>query len=263
MSSVVQNELLQWVDNEMEQISTGLVDGSMSIEDACRFMKCVRRKIAESAGNDGPSYVPYNRHTVSAEDSNAIESVRRDARSQTANTDETALVECRFADEGIAQKYIADHLRRCIALVESGELSNVPSVASIADSLCILARELAMEPCISEGHFRFYQFNDSGTDDEYLKLFNVTRLVENARETTFAPAPLRKRRKYRRRRLWQMRVLDLETGDIRTRKKRLTKLEAAMVLEEWPAKRLNALVFFVPDWADCSIDFRADVAETA
>ena len=38
MTSVVQTELFQWVDNEMLQISSGLSDGSKSIEDACRFM---------------------------------------------------------------------------------------------------------------------------------------------------------------------------------------------------------------------------------
>ena len=142
MSSLVQNELFQWVDNEMEQISSGLNDGSMSIEDACHFMKCVRGKIAASSKTNEP---------VGGE-------------------------------------------TECIALT---------------------------------------------------------------------PAPIRRQRKYRRRRLWQMRVVDLETGETHCRKKRLTKLEAAEVFGIWSARKLNSLVFFVPDWADYSIEFHVEASVTA
>jgi len=50
MLSVTENqvELLGWIDNECEQIANALQDGSMSIEDAARFLGSVRRKIAKA-----------------------------------------------------------------------------------------------------------------------------------------------------------------------------------------------------------------------
>ena len=46
MLSVIENELLGWVANEVEQIASGLDDGSMSPGAACQFLRNVARKIA-------------------------------------------------------------------------------------------------------------------------------------------------------------------------------------------------------------------------
>jgi hypothetical protein len=42
------SELLRWIENECEQIAAELENGSMSVEDACRFLGCVRSKIRQS-----------------------------------------------------------------------------------------------------------------------------------------------------------------------------------------------------------------------
>lgn len=198
MSSLAKNELLGWIANEIAHIASGLGDGSISVADAQRFLGLIGRKIAAEATSEiqnfevaechlpptsAPSAVPFVRCTVSRDDSAVIESIRREtyelsATDENYHSPETACGSGLFADEKIAQKYITKHLRRCMELVERGELSTIPSVASIADSLCVLSRELALEPCSDEGDFRFMQFIDSGTDDEYLKLFNVVRPKE-------------------------------------------------------------------------------------
>lgn len=178
MSSVVENELLGWAANEAEQIASGLGDGSMSQEDACRYLRNVARKIA-------------------AESESACERLTKPI-------------------EGNHQAAFAP---------ASSQSRRISSVGDSAPSMQSLVR---VQP---------------GAPRTRRDLRSIQRR-----------AP---------RRCWQMKILDLEMGTLRTSKKRLTKLEAAMVLEEWPAKRLNALVFFVPDWAECSVSMQNESLASA
>jgi hypothetical protein len=119
--------------------------------------------------------------------SGTIEEIR-EATYEQAETDDTMYNTATarwfgpFADDEMARKYIVAHLRHCADVAESGELDDVPSVASVAESLLILTRELALEPCETEFEFSWCSFIDSDTDEDFLRILGVSR-ASNIPET--------------------------------------------------------------------------------
>lgn len=52
---------------------------------------------------------------------------------------------------------------------------------------------------------------------------------------------------------YRMIVVDLTNGEHIEQSGRVSKRVAIEIMRNWPARQLNALVFFVPDWAKVSI----------
>lgn len=63
---------------------------------------------------------------------------------------------------------------------------------------------------------------------------------------------MKKRAKKKAGKRYRMVVVDLTNGEP-IDQGTVSKQVAAEILRTWPAKQLNALVFFVPDWAKVSI----------
>jgi len=48
---------------------------------------------------------------------------------------------------------------------------------------------------------------------------------------------------------WRMIIIDCNDGSQRIRERQLTTLEVSLAVRYWPAKELNAVAIFWPDWA--------------
>jgi hypothetical protein len=202
---VLNNPLPEWIGTEIDRIIGDLGDSRVSIPELSDSLKKLKQRLGCQDGSEtnqdqasptrgrqticedaSPSPAPseratFIRHTVTPEDSEWIEQVRSHTYAAAKGDDESCTPEAAmesglFADDEMARRYLVEHLRRCIDAVEAGSIDDVTRVSDIAESLRILARELALEPGEYESDFE--AFDGWGSDTDLLQQLGVTRNVE-------------------------------------------------------------------------------------